>query len=148
MLHSIDQTCFVDAIRQNRWEIRAYYSRTGNPIIPLFQTDGGLNTVHVNAGLQDPQSLIRIMLFKRKQSSPERLIGRNCYVRYGLVNGDDCDYNVKFCMQCPDCIYYGFAIGKAVLKSQKCLLLRLIRSLDMMNRISSFPLMRCMKKAK
>ncbi|MDY0095753.1 MAG: type I-D CRISPR-associated protein Cas7/Csc2 [Candidatus Vecturithrix sp.] len=114
MLHSIDQTCFVDAIPPKPMGKYAHIILVRETqSFPLFQTDGGLNTVHVNAGLQDPQSLIRIMLFKRKQSSPERLIGRELLRRYGLVNGDDCDYNVKFCMQCPDCIYYGFAIGES-----------------------------------
>jgi CRISPR-associated protein Csc2 len=50
------------------------------------------------------------VLFKRKQSSPERLTGRELLRRYGLV--DSCKYNTKdFCKRCPDCIYYGFAIG-------------------------------------
>src|SRR5690606_44597 len=64
-----------------------------------------------------------------KQTTPERLVGRELLRRYGLVSPelsgkkDDrgvnidsnglpiCDYNVDFCKQCPDCISYGFAIG-------------------------------------
>ncbi len=92
---------------------------------PLFQTDGELNTARVSAGLATAEPMTRITLFKRKQSTPERLLGRELLRRYGLISGDAsdgktetgadglpiCDYNVKFCTQCPDCISYGFAIG-------------------------------------
>lgn len=134
----------------------------------LFQTDGELNKARVQAGLQDTTPMTRIALFKRKQSSPERLEGRQLLRRYGFVAADCpahadggkftvrreangkftiplepakqydwkknecaagkdkcaeqrgkdskscsvvCDYNVAFCMRCPDCITYGFAIG-------------------------------------
>ncbi|GAB4459575.1 MAG: hypothetical protein Kow0070_14710 [Anaerolineales bacterium] len=92
---------------------------------PLFQTDGELNTARVSAGLAAADPMTRITLFKRKQSTPERLLGRELLRRYGFISGDAsdgkaetgadglpiCDYNVKFCTQCPDCISYGFAIG-------------------------------------
>ncbi len=93
---------------------------------PLFQTDGELNTARVSAGVRNKELLTRITIFKRKQSTPERLVGRELLRRYGLISsepaGDQkrdvdanglliCDYNVKFCTQCPDCIAYGFAIG-------------------------------------
>jgi len=102
----------------------------------LFQTDGELNTARVHAGITSEDLITRITMFKRKQTTPERLIGRELLRRYGLVSGeaaaegkdrktDDrgvaidgaglpiCDYNVDFCKQCPDCISYGFAIGDA-----------------------------------
>lgn len=101
----------------------------------LFQTDGELNTARVRAGQADQALITRLMMFKRKQTTPERLVGRELLRRYGLVspeqsNGDGkkaddrgvaiddnglpiCDYNVDFCKQCPDCISYGFAIGDA-----------------------------------
>src|SRR6266700_3736165 len=78
----------------------------------LFQTDGELNISRVSLGRNaENQSLAtRIVLFKRKQSTPERLTGRELLRRYGLV--ENCKYNTdKFCKRCPDCIYYGFAIG-------------------------------------
>src|SRR6266705_3046837 len=78
----------------------------------LFQTDCELNISRVSLGRKaENQSLAtRIVLFKRKQSTPERLTGRELLRRYGLV--EDCKYNTKdFCKRCPDCIYYGFAIG-------------------------------------
>lgn len=113
MLQSLDHTIFVETIPQKPMGKYAHIILVRETqSFPLFQTDGGLNTVHVKAGLQDAQSLIRIMLFKRKQSSPERLNGRELLRRYEMVK-EECDYNVKFCMQCPDCIYYGFAIGES-----------------------------------
>lgn len=93
----------------------------------VFQTDGELNTARVRAGLQDAELMTRLTLFKRKQTTPERLAGRELLRRYGLLSAEPsdgktetdaeghliCDYNVAFCKQCPDCITYGFAIGDA-----------------------------------
>lgn len=101
----------------------------------LFQTDGELNTARVQAGTTRPDLMTRITIFKRKQTTPERLVGRELLRRYGLVSPElstfadkkkadqgfmvdtnglpICDYNVDFCKQCPDCISYGFAIGDA-----------------------------------
>jgi CRISPR-associated protein Csc2 len=78
----------------------------------LFQTDGELNISRVSKGrkVENQDQATRIVLFKRKQSTPERLTGRELLRRYGLV--ESCDYNSdKFCKHCPDCIFYGFAIG-------------------------------------
>lgn len=94
---------------------------------PLFQTDGELNTARVRAGEKDTTIINRLAMFKRKQSTPERLVGRELLRRYGFLSGDMasgknitgsdgqpiCDYNVQFCTECPDCISYGFAIGDA-----------------------------------
>lgn len=93
----------------------------------VFQTDGELNTARVRAGLQDAELMTRLTIFKRKQTTPERLAGRELLRRYGLLSDEPsdgkgetdakgrpiCDYNVAFCKQCPDCITYGFAIGDA-----------------------------------
>lgn len=78
----------------------------------LFQTDGELNISRVSKGrkAENQDQTTRIVLFKRKQSTPERLTGRELLRRYGLV--ESCKYNsAEFCKRCPDCIYYGFAIG-------------------------------------
>ncbi len=78
----------------------------------LFQTDGELNISRVSKGRKEgnQDATTRIVLFKRKQSTPERLTGRELLRRYGLV--ENCKYNTaEFCKRCPDCIYYGFAIG-------------------------------------
>ncbi len=93
----------------------------------LFQTDGELNTARMNSGVALTDLITRLSIFKRKQSTPERLVGRELLRRYGLISGEEaaekkevgadglpiCDYNVRFCTQCPDCIAYGFAIGDA-----------------------------------
>ncbi len=95
----------------------------------LFQTDGELNTARVSKGLQNNDMMTRITMFKRKQTTPERLTGRELLRRYDFLSDQPydknkhkkvandengrpiCDYNVRFCMTCPDCISYGFAIG-------------------------------------
>jgi CRISPR-associated protein Csc2 len=93
----------------------------------IFQTDGELNTARVSSSLTDPAPMTRLTIFKRKQTTPERLTGRELLRRYEFLSADPyddkkkkgvdengrliCDYNVQFCNQCPDCITYGFAIG-------------------------------------
>ncbi len=78
---------------------------------PLFQTDEGLNKARVRAGIKDSTPISRISMFKRKQSTPERLVGRELLRNYGLMTAEECEYNVSFAMNNPDCIIYGFAIG-------------------------------------
>ena len=78
---------------------------------PLFQTDGELNKARVRAGVQHSTPISRLTMFKRKQSTPERLVGRELLRNYGLMTDDECEYNVKFAMDNADCIIYGFAIG-------------------------------------
>lgn len=87
---------------------------------PLFQTDQELNFAQVNAGRKEHEPISRIVIFKRKQTTPERLTGRELLRRYGFTTDEErhdetkyCEYNSeKFCKHCPDCIYYGFAIGQ------------------------------------
>ncbi|XGV96563.1 MAG: type I-D CRISPR-associated protein Cas7/Csc2 [Leptolyngbya sp. BL-A-14] len=88
---------------------------------PVFQTDDVLNTTRTQAGLnfdeKSKQSISRLVMFKRKQVTPERLAGRQLLRSLELtsaVEGEDgfCEYNSqKSCKKCPDCIIYGFAIG-------------------------------------
>jgi CRISPR-associated protein Csc2 len=78
---------------------------------PLFQTDGELNKARVRAGIADKTTISRLSMFKRKQSTPERLVGRELLRTYGLMTAEECEYNVSFAMNNPDCIIYGFAIG-------------------------------------
>src|SRR5450755_1346974 len=86
---------------------------------PLFQTDQELNFAQVGAGLTTNEIISRIVVFKRKQTTPERLTGRELLRRYKLTTDEEsndkehyCEYNSEhFCKRCPDCIYYGFAIG-------------------------------------
>jgi CRISPR-associated protein Csc2 len=85
---------------------------------PVFQTDGVLNTTRTQAGLlQQTDQLSRLVMFKRKQTTPERLAGRELLRNLGLTSAEKgaknlCEYNGEgSCKQCPDCILYGFAIG-------------------------------------
>lgn len=78
---------------------------------PLFQTDGELNKARVRAGIKNRETISRLSMFKRKQSTPERLVGRELLRNYGLMTAKECEYNVQFAMDNPDCIIYGFAIG-------------------------------------
>lgn len=80
---------------------------------PLFQTDQELNKAKVRAGIKRENSspISRLTMFKRKQTTPERLVGRELLRNYGLMTAEECEYNVRFAMDNPDCIIYGFAIG-------------------------------------
>lgn len=84
---------------------------------PVFQTDGVLNTARTQAGLQAQDSISRVVMFKRKQITPERLAGRELLRSLELTSATEgtnnfCEYNgEKSCKKCPDCIIYGFAIG-------------------------------------
>jgi CRISPR-associated protein Csc2 len=80
---------------------------------PLFQTDGELNKARVRAGAKDATAISRLAMFKRKQSTPERLTGRELLRNYKIGDWEKCDYNVEFSKTTPDCILYGFAIGDA-----------------------------------
>ena len=78
---------------------------------PLFQTDGELNKARVRAGITNQNPISRLTMFKRKQSTPERLVGRELLRNYGLVKPEECEYNVNFARNNADSITYGFAIG-------------------------------------
>lgn len=90
----------------------------------VFKTDGELNVARVRAGLQDTRVISRLVLFKRKQTTPERLTGRELLRRYGIYDQikalyktfkdkeiESCAYNENPCGACPDCVIYGYAIG-------------------------------------
>jgi CRISPR-associated protein Csc2 len=78
---------------------------------PLFQTDGELNKARVRAGVEHGEAISRLAMFKRKQSTPERLTGRELLRNYQIGDWEKCDYNVDFSKTTPDCVLYGFAIG-------------------------------------
>ena len=87
---------------------------------PVFQTDGVLNTARTQAGLQHQELISRLVMFKRKQVSPERLVGRELLRSLNLINSEDknggiyCRYGgEQFCGKCPDCVLYGFAVGES-----------------------------------
>lgn len=85
---------------------------------PVFQTDGILNTARTQAGLTNQEKISRLVMFKRKQTTPERLAGRELLRSLNLTTATTedknkyCEYNGEnSCKKCPDCIIYGFAIG-------------------------------------
>ena len=85
---------------------------------PVFQTDGILNTARTQAGLEHSEQMSRLVMFKRKQTTPERLAGRELLRSLDITTADKedkdkyCEYSSeKACKKCPDCIIYGFAIG-------------------------------------
>ena len=83
---------------------------------PVFQTDGVLNTTRTKSGLTTPELISRLVMFKRKQTTPERLSGRELLRSLSLTSSEEgenfCAYNgEKSCKKCPDCVIYGFAIG-------------------------------------
>ncbi len=92
---------------------------------PLFQTDGTLNVIRVRAGATHAEPMTRLVMFKRKQSSPERLTGRELLRYYNIISDAEksenhCVYNsADFCKKCPDCILYGYAIGSAGAEKSK-----------------------------
>ncbi|MFO3797315.1 MAG: type I-D CRISPR-associated protein Cas7/Csc2 [Anaerolineales bacterium] len=91
---------------------------------PIFQTDGTLNVIRTQAGLKDETLISRLVMFKRKQSSSERLTGRKLLRYFGIITDEKgsrfCEYNsANFCKSCPDCILYGFAIGDAGAEKSK-----------------------------
>jgi CRISPR-associated protein Csc2 len=104
---------------------------------PLFQTDGELNTARVSAGSTNSSIITRLTMFKRKQTTPERLVGRELLRHYGFISSESIEanekrekdaeglpfdeYNVKFCQWTPDAICYGFAIGDSGSERSKVL---------------------------
>jgi CRISPR-associated protein Csc2 len=99
---------------------------------PLFQTDGELNLARVSKGLSHQEIISRIIIFKRKQTTPERLTGRELLRLHKVIaaskteeeagQGRYCEYNsADFCKACPDCIWYGFAIGSSGSERSKAL---------------------------
>lgn len=98
----------------------------------IFRTDRELNTAKVGRSLKDDTPVTRLVWFKRKQVAPERITGRGLLRQLaptlwkGLSETDkdalkgafgegnyNCEYNGTNCQACPDCIYYGYAIGGA-----------------------------------
>ena len=123
----VREDCFLDRIPkapEGRYAHIVLIRETES--YPVFQTDGTLNIANVKRGLLETTPVIRLAMFKRKQTSPERLTGRELLRRSGITQNQDdkaepkyCDYNEHFCQSCPDCVYYGFAIGDAGAEKSK-----------------------------
>ena len=67
--------------------------------------------------MKNTDKISRLVQFKRKQTTPERLTGRELLRSLNITSADDkannyCQYNgEKTCGECPDCVIYGFAVG-------------------------------------
>jgi len=111
-LNSLDSKFFHDEIPAKPMGKYAHFITIRvTESYPLFQTDGELNKARVSAGIEDKTQISRLAMFKRKQSTPERLTGRELLRNYKIGDWEKCDYNVDFSKTTPDCILYGFAIG-------------------------------------
>ena len=111
-LNSLDSKFFHDEIPAKPMGKYAHFITVRvTESYPLFQTDGELNKARVSAGIEDKTQISRLAMFKRKQSTPERLTGRELLRNYNIGDWEKCDYNVDFSKTTPDCILYGFAIG-------------------------------------
>lgn len=111
-LNSLDSKFFHDEIPAKPMGKYAHFITVRvTESYPLFQTDGELNKARVSAGIEDKTHISRLAMFKRKQSTPERLTGRELLRNYKIGDWEKCDYNVDFSKTTPDCILYGFAIG-------------------------------------
>ena len=55
---------------------------------PVFQTDGILNTARTQAGLEHSEQMSRLVMFKRKQTTPERLAGRELLRSLDITTAD------------------------------------------------------------
>ena len=80
----------------------------------MARTQAGLNSENEKFR----QLISRLVMFKRKQVTPERLVGRQLLRSLGLTSDVEgskvgfCEYNgQKSCKRCPDCILYGFGIS-------------------------------------
>ena len=111
-LNSLDSKFFHDEIPAKPMGKYAHFITVRvTESYPLFQTDGELNKARVSARIEDKTQISRLAMFKRKQSTPERLTGRELLRNYKIGDWEKCDYNVDFSKTTPDCILYGFAIG-------------------------------------
>lgn len=86
----------------------------------IFRTEGTgepMCSEYVQAGLNDPNTIPRLVMTKRKQVAPERRKGREFLRVHELLYPDPkgnsiCSLNTNApCEMCIDCFLYGFAAG-------------------------------------
>lgn len=85
----------------------------------IFRTEGSgepMCTESVQAGIENPTIIPRLVMTKRKQVAPERRKGREFLRSHELLytasNGKVCSLNTNApCEDCIDCFLYGFAAG-------------------------------------
>lgn len=85
----------------------------------IFRTEGTgepMCNEYVQAGIEDTESIPRLVMTKRKQVAPERRKGREFLRSHNLLytakNDAICALNTNApCEMCVDCFLYGFAAG-------------------------------------
>lgn len=85
----------------------------------IFRTEGTgepMCSEYVQAGIEDTESIPRLVMTKRKQVAPERRKGREFLRSHNLLytakNDAICALNTNApCEMCVDCFLYGFAAG-------------------------------------
>jgi CRISPR-associated protein Csc2 len=85
----------------------------------IFRTEGsgeGLVKETVIAGVNNTQTMRRVVISKRKQTAVERRTGREVLREYDLLKKDSkgqvCALNTNApCGKCIDCMLYGYAVG-------------------------------------
>jgi CRISPR-associated protein Csc2 len=85
----------------------------------IFRTEGTgepMCSEYVQAGIEDTESIPRLVMTKRKQVAPERRKGREFLRSHSLLytakNDAICALNTNApCEMCVDCFLYGFAAG-------------------------------------
>jgi CRISPR-associated protein Csc2 len=118
----------------------------------IFTTEGGeqQDVEQIRAGLTHPETISRLVMFKRKQVAPERRTGKALLRQYNIFpyaiqDGqvlygeaatqenkyyDDCYLTAGLCTHCPDCLIYGYAAiesegaRKARLMTDSCFTVR------------------------
>ena len=87
----------------------------------VLRTDETTNVTNTREA--NGEIMTRISMVKRKQVAAERRTGRMLMRNLGLIaetNEDqregrlNCEYNIKPCKRCPDCVIYGSAIGDSL----------------------------------
>ena len=86
----------------------------------IFRTEGTgepMCSEYVQAGIEDTESIPRLVMTKRKQVAPERRKGREFLRSHNLLHtapktNEICALNTNApCEMCVDCFLYGFAAG-------------------------------------
>src|SRR5687767_12121369 len=81
----------------------------------IFRTEGSgepLSREVTVAGLENRQTIDRIVISKRKQTAVERRMGREMLRENGIYEAKQCLLNTQEpCGVCPDCYIYGYAVG-------------------------------------
>ena len=90
---------------------------------PLFQTDGELNKARVRAGIDNSEAISRLAMFKRKQSTPERLTVGNSSAITRLETGRSATTTLISVKPHQTAYFMDLPLVMQALKNPKCLLI-------------------------